>query len=269
MKSQLPGYERMLAAYHRAFAEELRGIVHSLPIGEGQTVLDMACGDGAYLPWLAERVGPSGRVVAVDLIPKYLEVARAANLGPNVEFACAPIDDLPFPDGAFDLCWCAQSLYSLPSPVEALRHMLRVTRPGGIVAVLESDTLHQAILPWPVEVELAVRTAELKSLAEDTEEPRKFYVGRDLRPVFREAGLADFALRTYTHDRAAPLGEDERTYLSEYLKNLVKRTSDHVDEATCRRLKTLSAPESGEALVNNPDLTATFIVHLAWGRKPG
>jgi cyclopropane fatty-acyl-phospholipid synthase-like methyltransferase len=43
----------MLAAYHRAFASELRGIVHALPISQGQAVLDMACGDGAYGPWLA------------------------------------------------------------------------------------------------------------------------------------------------------------------------------------------------------------------------
>jgi ubiquinone/menaquinone biosynthesis C-methylase UbiE len=112
--------------------------------------------------------------VAVDKVPEYLDVARAANPGGRVEFVCAPVEALPFPEGTFDLCWCAQSLYSLPDPVEALRHMLRVTRPGGLVAVLEADSLHHAILPWPAEVELAVRAAELRALAEESDRPRKF-----------------------------------------------------------------------------------------------
>lgn len=259
----------MLAAYHRAFAGELRDIVHSLPIQEGQTVLDMACGDGAYGPWLADRVGPKGRVMAVDRSPEYLAVARKANPGGNRDVVCATIDALPFPEGTFDLCWCAQSLYSLPDPVQALRRMLRVTKPGGLVAVLESDTLHHLILPWPVEIELAVRAAEWASLAEESERPHKYYVGRALRSVFRQAGLDDFSLRTFAHDRAAPLGPSERLYLTEHLKQLAGRVAKHMDETTRRKLEALADPDSGRFLLDEPDLTATFIDQLAWGRKPG
>jgi ubiquinone/menaquinone biosynthesis C-methylase UbiE len=269
MASKLPGYQPMLAAYHRAFAVELRGIVHALPIREGQSVLDMACGDGAYEPWLAECAGPEGRVVAVDRSPDYLDVAREANPGGSVEFVCAPIEALPFPDGTFDLCWCAQSLYSLPDPLEALRHMLRVTKPGGFVAVLEADSLHHVILPWPVEVELAVRAAELRALAEESERPRKFYVGRDLRSVFRRAGLIDFAFRTFAHDRSAPLGSDERLYLAEQLRRLSERVAGHLEGEVRRKFEVLADPASGASLLDDLDLTATFIDRLAWGRKPG
>jgi ubiquinone/menaquinone biosynthesis C-methylase UbiE len=96
MSSRIPGYEPMLAAYHRAFASELRGIVHSLPIASGQTVLDMACGDGAYGPWLAECVGPDGRVVAVDKDPDYLKLARSGAAAIS-EFVCAPHRCVAFP----------------------------------------------------------------------------------------------------------------------------------------------------------------------------
>jgi ubiquinone/menaquinone biosynthesis C-methylase UbiE len=229
----------------------------------------MACGDGADGRWLAERVGPQGHVTAVDESLEYLEVAREANPGENMEFVCAPIEALPFPEGTFDVCWCAQSLYSLPDPVQALRHMLGVTKPGGLVAVLESDTLHHLILPWPIEVELSVRAAELMSLAEESDKPRKFYVGRDLRSVFRKAGLDDFSLRTFAHDRAAPLGPDERLYLTEHLKELSGRVASHMDEAARRKLDALANPDSGRSLLDEPDLTATFIDQLAWGRKPG
>ena len=180
-ETPLPAYEPMLAAYHRAFATELRAVVGALPMAAGQIVLDMACGDGAYSRWLAERVGPSGRVAAVDVRPDYLEIAREDVSEPPLEWLAASIDALPFADDTFDLCWCAQSFYSLPDPTDALRHMLRVTKPGGIVAVLEDDTLHSVLLPWPIEVELAVRVAELTALSEKSDNPRKFYVGRRLR----------------------------------------------------------------------------------------
>ena len=192
-KAGLPSYEPMLAAYHRAFAVELRAMVGVLPIAEGQSVLDMACGDGVYSPWLAERVGASGRVVAVDVRGEYLELARkhaASSPGSGIiEFQAASIDALPFPDHSFDLCWCAQSLYSLPDPVEALGHLCRVTKPGGVVAVLEGDTLHRVILPWRVDLELAVQAAERVALKKKSDKPGRYYVGRQLRRVCREAGL--------------------------------------------------------------------------------
>ena len=167
-KNRLPSYEPMLAAYHRALAVELRRMVAVLPIDLGQSVLDMACGDGVYSPWLAERVGSGGRVMAVDRRSEYLELARthsaSSPFSAIIEFLAASIESLPLDDRSFDFCWCAQSLYSLPDPVQALRHMLRVTKPGGVVAVLEGDSLHHILLPWPVELELSVRAAELESL---------------------------------------------------------------------------------------------------------
>lgn len=269
--SSIPSYEPMLAAYHRAFARELRAMVGTLPLTEGQAVLDMACGDGVYSTWLAEKVGPSGRVVAVDVMPEYLDLARKeaakSPFGKIIEFAASPIESLPFDDSTFDLCWCAQSLYSLPEPVEAVRHLLRVTRPGGVVAVLEGDTLHHVILPWPIEVELSVRAAELQALAEKSDEPRKFYVGRQLRGVFREAGLTKIESRTFATDRVAPLGPDERAYFAEYLKGLSERVSPYFDGPIRREFDRLIDPASGGYLLDDPDLTATCIDQVVWGVK--
>lgn len=267
----VPAYEPMLAAYHRAFARELRSMLEVLPLTSGQSVLDMACGDGVYSPWLAEKVGLSGRVVAVDIMPEYLELARneaAKSTSANViEFVAAPIESLPFDDGTFDLVWCAQSLYSLPEPVAALGHMLRVAKPGGIVAVLEGDTLHHVILPWPIEVELSVRAAELQAVAEKTDKPLKFYVGRQLRHVFREAGLTEVEARTFATDRHAPLGPDERTYFDEYLKGLTHRVDRYFQGPIRKDYDRLIDPDSGAYLLDDPDLTATCIDHVVWGRR--
>lgn len=268
----VPAYEPMLAAYHRAFARELRSMLDVLPLAPGQSVLDMACGDGVYSPWLADKVGQAGRVVAVDVMPEYLELARkesAKSTSANViEFVAASIESLPFDDGTFDLVWCAQSLYSLPEPVAALKHMLRVAKPGGVVAVLEGDTLHHVILPWPIEVELSVRAAELQAVAEKIDAPRKFYVSRQLRHVFRQAGITDVETRTFATDRHAPLGPDERTYFAEYLKGLTHRVDRYFQGPIRKDYDRMIDPEAGANLLDDPDLTATCIDQVVWGRKP-
>jgi ubiquinone/menaquinone biosynthesis C-methylase UbiE len=102
----------------------------------------MACGDGVYSAWLAERVGDNGRVVGVDIAPAYLELAREhVKSHPRskvISFQIGDIAGLPFADNEFDLAWCAHSLYSLPDPLAALRELRRVVRPGGAVAILET-----------------------------------------------------------------------------------------------------------------------------------
>lgn len=260
----VPGYESMLAAYHRAFTPELRAMIASLPLAHGARVLDMACGDGAYSVWFAER---GTDVVAVDLRFDYLKLARSANSGdPAIACIAGAIVGLPFPDRTFDLSWCAQSLYSLPDPLAALRELARVTRSGGIVAVLEDDTLHRILLPWPVEVELAIRCAEFEALAEQSPDAAKFYIARRLRHLFREAGLRDVRAGSFAHDRAAPLDRDTRTFLTAYLKDLTSRVVGRLDAPMRQRLHELTDPAGGGFLLASPDLTVACIDHLVWGR---
>ena len=264
----LPDYEPMLAAYHEAFGAELRAMIAALPIAEGSRVLDLACGDGDYGDWLADRVGPSGLVVGVDILPAYLDAAKRS-ARPKARFLRAPIERLPFADGAFDVAWCAQSFYSLPDPVDALKHMARVVRPGGLVAVLEGDTLHHVLLPWPVEIELAVRGAELRALVEASEKPGKFYVGRMLPPIFRAAGLPDPHLRTYATDRQAPLGRAERAYLGHYLKTLRDRVAPHLDAPTLTKLDALIGDDLAQSLLDRADLSVTMLDQVVWAVRPG
>jgi ubiquinone/menaquinone biosynthesis C-methylase UbiE len=268
----LPDYEPMLASYHSAFADELEAMVGTLPIAEGDRVLEVACGDGAYTPWLANRVGKSGSVVGLDVSTEYLDLARkAASRGQGAarsRFVAASIDRLPFADGRFDAVWCAQSLFSLPEPVEAVSRMARVVRPGGLVAVLEDDTLHQVLLPWPVEVELAVRLAEWESLRDESDHPRKFYVGRQLVGVFRRAGLVDLHVRSFASSRVAPLDAPARTFLGEYLRDLRERVAPRLQAPMRERFDRLADPKSPESLLDQPDLSLTVVDHVIHGRVP-
>ncbi len=268
----LPDYEPMLAAYHRAFAPELREIVAGLPIREGDRVVEIACGDGAYSPWLAGRVGPGGAVLAIDISRDYLRAARSETsrmaVAARVAHAAAPIERLPLPRDAFDVVWCAQSLYSLPDQLEAVRAMADVVRPGGTVAVLENDTLHQLVLPWSVEIELALRKAELDAFAEQDDSPARYYVGRRLVELFGDAGLVEIHARSFAATRQAPLDAPEREFLIAYLEGLCERVADRLDDAMRTTLLELADPDSDTGLVNRPDLALTVVDHVVTGVKP-
>ena len=266
----LPDYEPMLASYHSAFAPELRAMIGTLPLVEGDLVLEMACGDGAYTPWLAARVGSPGGVIGLDVSPGYLDVARRRSTrgeyASRVRFVAASIDRLPFDSRTFDAAWCAQSLFSLPEPVEAVSQIARVVKPGGLVAVLEDDTLHQILLPWPVELELAVRLAEWESHRDETAHPRKFYVGRQLVGVFRKAGLVDLRVRSFARSRVAPLDAPVRTFLGEYLRDLGERVASRLDMKMREQFHLVADPGSPDCLLDRPDLHLTVIDHLIHGR---
>jgi ubiquinone/menaquinone biosynthesis C-methylase UbiE len=200
----LPAYAPLLKTQHRAFEAEFRAIVGSLPVRPGDCVLDLACGDGAYTRWLAEA---GADVVAIDLSRAFLEDAhrevRPEFTIDRVRFVQGDSRRLPLADDRFDFVWCAQSLYSLPDPLETLQEMRRKAKPGGFVGVIENDEFHHVLLPWPIEIELALRRAELVAHVERSRKPRKYYVGRQLLELFHAAGLSECRQRTWTFDRRA------------------------------------------------------------------
>lgn len=72
-------------------------------------------------------------VVGIDLSPRMLDVARAAD--PAIEFQEADIATLPFPDGSFDAVVCNFGLGHFPRPKAALAECVRVLAPGGMLAL--------------------------------------------------------------------------------------------------------------------------------------
>jgi ubiquinone/menaquinone biosynthesis C-methylase UbiE len=107
----------------------------------GMRLLDVGCGPGSITLGLADVVRP-GEVVGMDLSAEVLEVARglAAERGvTNASFRQGDLYDLAPPDGSFDVVYAHQVLQHVPRPVEAVRRMGRLVRPGGLVAVRDSD----------------------------------------------------------------------------------------------------------------------------------
>jgi len=112
-------------------------------------ILDIGCGPGTITADLAALV-PDGQVTGVDRAPDILDLARAtaAERGlRNVGFAVADVHALDHPDDTFCVVHAHQVLQHVGDPVQALREMYRVTRPGGLVAVRDSDYAAMAWYP--------------------------------------------------------------------------------------------------------------------------
>jgi SAM-dependent methyltransferase len=244
-------------------------MVAGLPLWRGDRVLEVACGDGFYARWLASEMAPDGQVVGIDRSSEFLEIAQGRNDSEgetrDPSWILADLERLPFPDGAFDLVWCAQSLYSLPDPVEALRRMRRVVRPGGVVAVLENDTLHHLLLPWPVPVELALGRAEWLSFVERSDDPDKYYVARQLGECFQRAGLHDVRRQSWASNRQAPLEPLERAFLALHLADLRERAVPHLEPDVREQFERLVDPSDDLYLLDDPTFTMTCLDHVVWG----
>lgn len=106
-------------------------------LAPGQRILDVGCGPGNLTAEFAGRVAP-GEVVGIDASASIIDEATA-EYGAVATFALGDVYALDFPDDAFDITHAHQVLQHLDRPVDALREMRRVTRPGGLVAVRDAD----------------------------------------------------------------------------------------------------------------------------------
>ena len=179
-----------LALVQRVYGPDAERLLDTIGIAEGQRVLDVGCGTGAMLPWLAGRVGQRGRVVGLDASADQLAVARrqceALGLS-QVSFVAADVYATGLPADQFDLAHCRLLLCHLQKPEIAIAEMARVVRPGGFVVCLDVDLEGLFSIPetdcYRQMREIFVRRRTLDGL--DSR------LGLKLPEMMRGAGLAD------------------------------------------------------------------------------
>ncbi|WP_368744773.1 class I SAM-dependent methyltransferase [Desertibaculum subflavum] len=128
-------------------------LVEAAALSPGLRVLDLASGAGEPALQIARAVGPSGRVVATDLVEDMLSGARrrAAAIQLNqVEFQAADMEALPFPDAGFDRVTCRFGIMFAPDTRRALSEAHRVLKPGGravylVWSEIQRNTMFQVI----------------------------------------------------------------------------------------------------------------------------
>jgi 2-polyprenyl-3-methyl-5-hydroxy-6-metoxy-1,4-benzoquinol methylase len=181
-------HESVLRSHRWRTAEN--SAAYLLPhLSPGLDLLDVGCGPGTITADLARLVAP-GRVVGLDREEGPLVTARAeaqeAGLT-NTSYVVGDVYALDFADDSFDVVHAHQVLQHLTDPVAALREMARITRPGGLIAVRDSD---YAAMTWHPASEGLTRWLELyhQVACSNDAEPD---AGRHLLAWAHAAGLRD------------------------------------------------------------------------------
>lgn len=132
------GYDpKEIDALPASVTESFAGVGNPLSLGDihpGETVLDLGSGAALDSILAARRVGPTGRVIGIDMTPEMIAKARrnVQSLGlTNVEFREARVEELPLEDAIADVVICNGLFNLCPDKPRALAETYRVLKPGG------------------------------------------------------------------------------------------------------------------------------------------
>lgn len=125
-----------LAALEELFDSGTTRHLESCGIGAGWRCMEIGAGSGSIARWMADRVGPTGHVIATDIDTRHLHALNDARIEIwHHDFA---VDSLPV--SSFDLVHARLVLVHLPQRDEVLKRMIRALKPGAWLVVEEFDS---------------------------------------------------------------------------------------------------------------------------------
>jgi demethylmenaquinone methyltransferase/2-methoxy-6-polyprenyl-1,4-benzoquinol methylase len=267
-------FTRVLERMNRFQEPEARAAIAELGLPSRSEGLDVGCGVGLVTLWLAEAVGPKGRVVGVEPSAERVEAARAlagaALSPPRLTFQQGDGTALPWPAASFDWLWCGDTLHHILDTEAALREFARVLRPGGLLVVKESQVLPALFLPGHADLERRIQHAEMtRSLAEGG--GRSFQERRQrTAEALVAAGLGPVTVRTVIVHRQAPLPEPARDYIQRvvFARNWGDRLRPLLEAEDWRRRSALCDADSPDFVLAHPAYYCVYPITLFSIRTP-
>ena len=244
-----------LDAYEEMFRwrPQLEPLLAPARLEPGLTVVDYGCGPGHLAVELARRVGPRGRVLALDLNREFLRrsTERAAAEGVAERVTVLPVTDdvLPLEPGSVDRVVSKNVLEYVDDPAHTLAQFRAVLRPGGLAHVIDSDWGLLAVEPLGPE-----RCAALFAAARHAYKTP--HIGRRLHGLFRGAGFRDIQLQVLAN-------ADLKGHMAAVVLNMVQyaRASGKLPaaelDAIVAELRT--AIETGDYLLLLPQFLVTGV----------
>jgi ubiquinone/menaquinone biosynthesis C-methylase UbiE len=197
----------------------------------GQTVLDLGSGGGIDCFLAGRQVGPTGRVIGVDMTPAMLEKARLNKSklnAENVEFRLGEIEHLPVADASVDVIISNCVINLSPDKPQVMREAYRVLKPGGRLAV--SDMVTDGPLPEEVKSSLS-EWAGCVAGAPDRQDYIGFiqeagFTDVELIPVYLPRETVDEALKSLDETIQQEMAVDENLYRAVFSARITARKPD-------------------------------------------
>ncbi|GAB3148655.1 methyltransferase domain-containing protein [Microbacterium neimengense] len=218
MSTYTHGHHESVLRSHRWRTAE-NSAAYLLPfLGSDDRLLDVGAGPGTITVDLAERVA---HVTATEIGKDEAALTRATvdeRGASNIDVRIADVHALPFDDDSFDVAHAHQVLQHIADPVQALRELARVTRPGGIVAVRDADFAGFAWWPQLPEMDRWLELYQAAARANGGEPD----AGRRLLSWAREAGLTDISASSSTWCYASA---DERMWWGDLWADRIRQSA--------------------------------------------
>jgi len=251
---------------------EYEAMIRAVGIEKGWSVLDAGCGAGSFLPLLANLVGPQGKIAAIDIAEENVQfstkLAKDLDLSCSVAIQKGELTQLPFNADTFDAVWCANvSQYLVDEQFGiAIEELIRVTKPGGLVAIKEYD-----LDTWQYQP----TDPQLISRLFDQQHPKLSIQGKgalrsvQFRSWYHRAGLDNIRMKTYVSEIQPPVRPEDRTLIQgvlQWLADIAKETD--LSKTDKLLWKELADIESDNHILNRPDFYGRESHILAVGTKP-
>jgi len=206
-----PFWEKHREVIRHMFAPVTDALVEEAQVGIGQSVLDIGTGPGEPALTMASLVGPQGKIFGVDPIPEMVAAARreASRLElRNVQFDFAFADHLPFPGNSFDVVVSRFGVMFFPSPLDAVREMLRVLKPGQKLTLAVWHFAQRN--PFHFTLSRVVdRYVDAPPLEPDALDTFRFAIPGKLRKILNEAGATDATERVFRFTIDVPMSVED------------------------------------------------------------
>jgi SAM-dependent methyltransferase len=184
----LSGERRRLALMSRLLDPMHRRHIERLGVGPGARTLEVGCGNGSVSAWLAERVAPGGRAVAVDL-----DLSLADADVPGLELRQGDICAGPVEPADFDLVTARAVLHHVADAEAAVANLVASARPGGAILLIEPDFLPVSIAEPP-----EIRAFWEGWLAWSRGHGIDYFIGRRLPAALAGRGVQDIGATAET-----------------------------------------------------------------------
>jgi len=255
--------ERRLTTQAEELRQESARLFDRIGIGHGSRAIDLGCGPQGVLDLLSERVGSTGHVVGVERNRESVEIAKRFVAGralDNVMVLEGDARATRLPEASFDLVHARLVLVNVPQVEAVVQEMLRLARPGGVVASHEADYLPHFCDPplraWDRLFEVFRQYSATNGI--------DLFVGRRTHRLLREAGLIDVEVNPVIH--VYPHGHNRRPIFWQFLQNVRDRILEQkfIDESEFSELM----GELKEHLDRQDTLVVSHLFFQVWGRKP-